>query len=205
MLFRSCGTGACFRSNGVEVCGAGTWSAVVSCTPGSPGTETCNGVDDDCNGAVDNGVSPTSQVCTVGTGACMRVGTQSRTCNGAAGWGAWGACSATAGSPGTETCNGVDDDCDGTVDDGISPTSSGCTQTGNCAGATKTCSGGSWSACSIVATTEVCDGADNDCNGVRDNGFTCVRGSCAMRCGVSYLKSVCSSSCTWGACIVGTC
>ena len=81
-------------------------------------TEVCNGIDDDCDGTVDNGLTAPSQSCTVGTGACFATGTQVKTCNGVSGWSNdWGACSAIAGSPTAETCNGIDDDCDGTVDE----------------------------------------------------------------------------------------
>ena len=48
----TCGTGACFRS--VAACASGTPNV---CTPGTPGTESCNDIDDNCDGAVDNGLS----------------------------------------------------------------------------------------------------------------------------------------------------
>jgi len=46
----ACGMGACRRT--VQRCVGGI---PATCTPGTPTPETCNGVDDDCNGAVDNG------------------------------------------------------------------------------------------------------------------------------------------------------
>jgi hypothetical protein len=46
----TCGVGACERS--VQRCVGGR---AQTCTPGTPVVETCNGVDDDCNGVVDNG------------------------------------------------------------------------------------------------------------------------------------------------------
>src|SRR5439155_1385677 len=50
----TCGQGACQRSAPACVNGApGT------CTPGSPTTETCNGLDDNCDGTVDNGFPDT--------------------------------------------------------------------------------------------------------------------------------------------------
>ncbi|MBL8601847.1 MAG: hypothetical protein JNK72_07985 [Myxococcales bacterium] len=52
------------------------------------------------------------QSCTVGVGACARTGQRVCTSPGQS------ACNVTAGTPGTETCNGVDDNCDGTVDNG---------------------------------------------------------------------------------------
>ncbi len=46
----SCGTGACFRS--VPECVGGSLN---TCTPGAPTTETCNNIDDNCDGTIDNG------------------------------------------------------------------------------------------------------------------------------------------------------
>ncbi|MBI2453625.1 hypothetical protein HYV58_00420, partial [Candidatus Peregrinibacteria bacterium] len=56
----------------------------------------------------------------------------------------------------------------------------------------QTCVGGAWSATCANETprsTEVCDGVDNDCDGVTDNGFRvgdlCIgRGECASPFGV---------------------
>ena len=48
---QTCGVGACSRT--VNRCNSGTQ---VTCTPGSPGTETCNAIDDNCNGVVDDGL-----------------------------------------------------------------------------------------------------------------------------------------------------
>jgi len=127
--------------------------------------ETCNGLDDDCDGTVDDGV-PTGASCSAGIGACARTGTT--LCVG----GALTGCSAVAGAPGTETCNSLDDDCDGTVDDGVptgAPCSSGvgaCARTG-----TTLCVGGALTGCSAVAGapgTETCNTVDDDCDGTVD-------------------------------------
>ena len=50
--------------------------------------------------------------CTVGVGACQRMGMNVCTGPGMT------ACNVTAGMAGTETCNGIDDDCDGMTDEG---------------------------------------------------------------------------------------
>jgi hypothetical protein len=85
------------------------------CTPACvPAPELCNGVDDDCDGSVDENFA--QGPCTVGVGACARTGTF--VCGGG-GTGAF--CSATPGAPVAEVCgNAVDDDCDGQVDEGCS-------------------------------------------------------------------------------------
>ncbi|MBI4020377.1 MAG: DNRLRE domain-containing protein, partial [Candidatus Aenigmarchaeota archaeon] len=46
----TCGTGACFRSIS-QTCSAGSYTP--ACIPGSPTAETCNNVDDDCDGQTD--------------------------------------------------------------------------------------------------------------------------------------------------------
>ena len=52
----TCGVGNCFRT-GETSCDNG--SLVNSCVPGAPSTESCNGLDDNCDGAVDNAAAPT--------------------------------------------------------------------------------------------------------------------------------------------------
>jgi hypothetical protein len=97
----SCGVGACRRT--VSSCAGGVPGA---CVPGTPLPEVCNGLDDDCNGLVDDGLS--ALVC--GVGRCERVVPACLD-------GAPQAC--VPGPVAAETCNGVDDDCDGTIDEGV--------------------------------------------------------------------------------------
>jgi hypothetical protein len=51
-----CGVGAC-ASMGSAECAGGVLTD--SCTPGAPSTETCNGIDDNCDGTIDNAAIPT--------------------------------------------------------------------------------------------------------------------------------------------------
>lgn len=71
--------------------------------------------------------------------------------------------------PVDEVCNGVDDDCNGLVDDGIdvSPLDEGnsCHECGQCAYAWQSCVAGAWTCVpSFPATSEVCNGLDDDCD-----------------------------------------
>jgi len=53
----SCGVGACARQS-LFVCNAGPGTYTYACTPGTPATELCNGIDDNCDGSIDNGIVP---------------------------------------------------------------------------------------------------------------------------------------------------
>jgi hypothetical protein len=74
----------------------------------------CNGIDDNCNGAIDEAFSNLGLSCSNGgTGACGAGGRF--VCSGD---GRSSVCNAPPrGMPGTETCNGLDDDCDGLIDE----------------------------------------------------------------------------------------
>jgi alpha-tubulin suppressor-like RCC1 family protein len=102
------GVGLCHA--GTQACAAGQFGACQG--EALPAAETCNTLDEDCDGTADDGFG-VGRVCTAGVGACLRAGT--RQCDGRGG----AACNAVAGAPGAETCNGLDDDCDGRTDEGL--------------------------------------------------------------------------------------
>ncbi|MEW5982024.1 MAG: MopE-related protein, partial [Acidobacteriota bacterium] len=101
----TCGVGAC-GATGESTCQDGVM--VDSCAPGLPTAESCNGVDDDCDGLTDDDIAPVPTTC--GVGACASTG--ALTCLGGA---LQDSC--VAGTPAPESCNGEDDDCDGLTDD----------------------------------------------------------------------------------------
>jgi Notch-like protein len=74
-----------------------------------PAVETCNNIDDDCDGMVDDGIAEscyTGPAGTSGVGICRN---GSRSCVG----GVFGALCPGEQVPRVEVCNGLDDDCDG--------------------------------------------------------------------------------------------
>ncbi len=161
--------GVCIDEDGD---GFGVGCASPDCDDTDPnvspaGTEACNGVDDDCDTMTDEGLD-TPVFC--GTGACR---TSVPTCSG----GMTPTC--TPLPPGTETCNGIDDNCDGSTDEGFGGTTCGI---GECSRTVAACSGGTPPMCVPgMPTTEVCNGLDDDCNTLTDDALgsvTCGRGAC---------------------------
>jgi Notch-like protein len=134
-----------------------------------PSQEICNGVDDNCNGQIDENVF---RAC---TSLCGSGQEQCKFTNDGNASNDWINC--TALKPVTEICNGVDDDCDGSVDDGV-PGGGACSASG-CTGQL-ICSGGKLICNAPAPSNEVCDGKDNDCNGTVDDGLT---RACTSLCG----------------------
>ena len=153
---------------------------------GNPSAEQCNGLDDDCDGVVDDGIVAggltVGAACSVGLGACARNGVV--VCAPASGE---IACNAEVGQPAAEACNGLDDDCDSLTDEGLGLGAACQVGQGACQrqGA-MVCGPGGVVQCSTPAgspTPETCDGVDNNCNGTVDEGFglgnPCGQGGCA--------------------------
>ncbi len=138
-----------------------------------PKPEICNGVDDDCDGIVDDGNPGGGASCTTGyPGACQ---------SGALACTNGGVTCVAAAQPNqlAETCNGVDDDCNGIVDDGFHVGDVCHVGVGACAATgVMACDANGQSACSAQPGTpspEICgDAIDSDCDGNTDNGCACL-------------------------------
>ncbi len=153
-------------ADGLGPCGVGMTACVagaVACMPqAAPAPEICNGVDDNCDGEVDEGAPGSGEPCDTGAlGVCGQG--VARCADGAL------ICDAVA-QPGEEVCDGEDDDCDGTVDEGFlvgGPCETGLP--GVCGAGTEVCSPeGVTCRGDVEPTPEVCDGLDNDCDGTVD-------------------------------------
>ena len=195
----ACGVGAC-RRTGTTRCVNG--NVDDTCTPGAPsaGDGSCNGVDDDCDGRVDEGVSGTPITC--GVGACRRDGMRS--------------CVAGAlqencepGQPRQDNnCDGLDDDCDGRVDEHFTVTQTQC-GLGACTalGQILCVNGAQSSSCqpsAPAANDQTCNNIDDDCDGRTDENFNsqvtaCGVGACAQNGATSCSNGQVSDSCQSGA------
>ena len=145
-----------------------------TCTPTA---ELCDGVDNDCDNAIDEDLTQACQTDggQAGTQACVS--------------GNWGTCEA-AGPPPTETCNNQDDDADGSIDEDLQQACST-----SCGSGVETCASGAWIGCTAPAPqTEVCDGQDNDCDGGIDEDLT---RDCDSACGTG--QETCSMG-NWVGC-----
>ena len=190
-LGSTCGmaTGAC--STGTIVCDP---LGTLICSGGvAARAETCNGIDDDCDGATDNDPIDDGGSCGSGIGACVE---GSQICSGGA-----LTCVGSIGA-GTESCNGIDDDCDGATDEGAAggPLTRSCytgasmtAGVGLCVAGTQTCTAGVFGACGgqTLPVPETCDTRDQDCDGMTDEGLsqTCYTGLPAATAGVGVCRS----------------
>ncbi|MBV1857820.1 MAG: hypothetical protein KUG77_05355 [Nannocystaceae bacterium] len=125
--------------------------------------------------------------------------------------------------PVRESCNGEDDDCDGDVDEGCEclpletqpcyEGDAGTQGVGLCAPGEQSCQSGAWSVCTgqVVPDTEICNGSDDDCDGVLDEGCDCLPDetqSCysgpAATQGVGVCEDgvqTCNGTGAWGPCV----
>ena len=163
------GARACSGDGSTTVCGAENPVNL---------TEACNGADDDCDGATDEdwpelGTAcdgPDPDECATGKWACGVDGATTTCANEA--------------PVGDELCNGVDDDCDGETDENWPELGVACDgpDDDQCANGVVACAaGGAGTECGAETATdlvELCNGADDDCDGQTDEDWPTLGQPC---------------------------
>jgi YD repeat-containing protein len=191
----SCGVGAC-SSAGLTSCLDGL--ETDSCQPGAPASsdQTCDGIDDDCDGAADQEYVPLATTC--GLGACEALGGTSCVAGQVT-----DSCSPGLPASADTTCDGLDENCNGVADEDYTPLTTVC-GVGACGavGTTSCVIGEVLNTCqpgAPAASDTTCDGVDDDCDAVPDEDYE----SLATSCGVGACSATGATSCGDGAVIDG--
>ncbi len=185
------GEGAC-AVDARTVCDPVTGLVACAGVPGDPRPETCNGLDDDCDGVVDtpdaleqcNGLDDDCDgdvdEGAPGAGAPCETGAPGVCADGLTTCRAGAIACDARRAPGPESCNGLDDDCNDSVDDALSEAEPCATDLpGVCAEGRRACEAGE-TACrpAVAASDEICDGLDNDCDGETDDAVLGENAAC---------------------------
>lgn len=143
--------------------------------------ELCDGVDNNCDLQIDEGYRRLLVECEIGVGACLSTGKMGCSDDGFS-----VECDAVPEVGGDEICNNQDDDCDGETDEDYILLGEACdVGIGSCMreGIYVCSNNGLEEICDGVAgdpVVELCDGADNDCDGEIDEDYVLLGELCEV-------------------------
>ena len=161
--------GTCY---GFQTCDAETgWG---DCDALFPSLEICDGVDNDCNGLIDDGL-PGTQPCQFENALGICIG--QATCVGSAGW----VCQAAV--PAVETCDYVDNDCDGEIDETFRNEDGAYDDFTHCGSCTISCEAGfphATAACDDSKETPQCVVEGCDDGYFKLNEFQCIPNTASL-------------------------
>jgi hypothetical protein len=191
----TCGIGLCAAA-GQKTCTAGI--ETDSCTAGTPAADdaNCNNIDEDCDGSVDEHYAAVPTSCGIGPCAAAgeltcSAGTTVDTC--------------TAGTPAIEICgNGIDEDCTG-ADEECAPVCTDIDGDGyglNCA-LGNDCNDND-NAVHPGASDANCNGVDENCDTVADEGYAITTTSCGIGACAAAGQKTCIAGVETDSCTAGT-
>ena len=200
---QSCGSDVGVCTRGSQTCVRGEWAACEGEV--APVAEVCDGLDNDCDENIDEGLI--GGQCPLQQGVCAG---STQSCGGQAGWiacdvASYGELYVVAESD--SFCDGRDNDCDGEIDEECEcspadePPVCG-SNIGECQAGLLRCVGGHFGECEgeIPPAAEICDGLDTDCDGATDEDLQAP--PCAEQRGVCVgSNQQCGGDLGWVECV----
>ncbi|MFN3202752.1 MAG: MopE-related protein [Bradymonadia bacterium] len=191
------GVGACERG-GVQLCAPDGEGIVCGVEPGMPGLadQTCDGIDDDCDGNVDEAYVEIAQTLTCGEGVCR---TEAPTqCVEAA---VVEECTPGEPTGDDSLCNNIDEDCDGRIDEAADIVNIVCGEGVCAANGIRSCVGGEVQEVCTPGEPrgpdgdqQQCNAIDEDCDGNIDEGYV----GDEVRCGLGACRTTTTLTCQNG-------